>query len=203
MLLCVPAPVAAALHVNAPTDERPYLAASGYVPMLRVSCPLDRPLAPTTRRTVHILAVPRVENPVLAGLTVDHHRHAGRAPAGRGLVTLLAAPPATAGLLGASDDEIGRCLLAEAERYLPGLGAAARATLVHRFPYGLPEVTPAALRLRSSFLSRPVRPVEYAGDWLAARPSSEAAVRSAELAVTRLLSSLSPPMAVHSSAREG
>ena len=190
VLLCVPAPVAVALHANAPEDERPYLNANGYAPMLRVSCPLDRPLALATRRPVHILAVPLVENGILAGLTIDQHRHPARVPHGRGLVTVLAAPPTTADLIGAPDDVVARCLLSEAEDYLPGLGAATLTTLVHRFPYGLPEASPAALALRASFLRRPVRTVEYAGDWLALRPSSEGAVRSAELATARLLSTV-------------
>ena len=134
VLLCVPAPVAVALHANAPEDERPYLSANGYAPMLRVSCPLDKPLAVATRRPVHILAVPLVENGILAGLTIDQLRHPGRVPDGRGLVTVLAAPPTTADLIGAPDDTVARCLLSEAEDYLPGLGAATLTTLVHPLP---------------------------------------------------------------------
>ncbi|SCF94914.1 oxygen-dependent protoporphyrinogen oxidase [Streptomyces sp. DconLS] len=56
-----------------------------------------------------------------------------------------------------------------------------------RWPHGLPEAAPAALRLRRAFLQRPLRRVEFAGDWLALRPNSEAAVHSATLAVRRVL----------------
>lgn len=187
VLLCVPAPVAAALYRNAPADERPYLAASGYAPMVRATCLLDRPLT-VARHPVHILMVPLAENRTLAGLTFDHVRHPGRVPEGCGLVTALAAPPAAADLIGGGDEEIAGCLLGEAEAYLPGLAAATRKVLVHRFRHGLPEATPAALRLRQAFVRRTPRSVEYAGDWVALRPSSEGAVRSGELAAARVRS---------------
>ncbi|MFF3514119.1 hypothetical protein [Streptomyces sp. NPDC002573] len=76
---------------------------------------------------------------------------------------------------------------AQAERYLPGLTEATRTAFVVRWPLGLPEATPAALRLRQAFLERPVRRVDYAGDWVMLRPNSEAAIRSAGIAADRVL----------------
>jgi oxygen-dependent protoporphyrinogen oxidase len=185
VLLCVPAPVALRLYRNPPEHERPYLAASGYTPMLKVACLTDRPLAPRCARPLYALLTP--DGGPLAGLIIDHAKHPARVPAGRGLVTLIAAPAAMADLFDAPDAEVVAQLLAPAQRYVPELGAATTETLVHRFRHGLPEVTPAALALRADFMARPAAPVDYASDWVMARPNSEGALRAADLAVARVL----------------
>jgi oxygen-dependent protoporphyrinogen oxidase len=188
-VLCVPAPEALRLHPGAAGAERHYLAACGFSPMLKVSCLLDRPLRPRTGRRLYALLVPDGQGPgapVLGGLIVDHAKHAGRVPAGRGLITLLAAPAAIPELMDAPDGEAVRLLTGAAEPFVPDLAAATTATFVHRFRHGLPEATPAALALRPAFLRRPLGPVDYAGDWVQLRPSSEGAVRSAALAAARV-----------------
>ncbi|GED90217.1 hypothetical protein [Streptomyces sp. 6-11-2] len=75
-----------------------------------------------------------------------------------------------------------------AERYLPARTEATREAHVVRRPVGLPEATPAALRLRRAFPDRPARRVDCAGDRGTLRPNSEAAVRWAEIAAHRVLS---------------
>ncbi|MGH3898724.1 MAG: protoporphyrinogen/coproporphyrinogen oxidase [Pseudonocardiaceae bacterium] len=189
VVLCVPAPVALDLYPNVPQDERIFLEACTYTPMLRVSCALDRPLMPRGGRSSYVVLVPGVENSLLAAITVDHSKAPGRAPTGRGLVSLLTCPPATRELISdtVTDAEIVSRVVEQGERYLPGLRRATRAHFVHRFRHGLPEATPAALRLRSDFLRRSLRAVDYAGDWLMLRPSSEGAVRSADLAAWRVM----------------
>lgn len=196
--LCVPAPVARQLHVNPPPDEQPFLAASGYTPMLRVSCLLDRPLQPLSDRPVYALVIPATEDPVLSVIMLDHHKNPGRTPRGGGLVTLLAGPAAIRELIDAPDHEVAGRLTEHGERYLPGLGIASLHTAVHRFRCGLPEASPAALRLRPGFLSRPTRCVEYAGDWLMLRPASEGALRSASVAAQRILARADRPRALTS-----
>jgi oxygen-dependent protoporphyrinogen oxidase len=187
VVLAVPAPVALALHTALPDDERPYLAASTYCPMLKVVCLLDRPLPSPTRRPSYALEVSAADDQVFAGAILDHIKAADRVPRGCGLVSLFASPYSSRALLERSDDEIVATLRRRGERYLPGLAAATQATLVVRWPHGLPEATPAALRLRRAFLDRPVRRVEYAGDWVMLRPNSEAAVHSGHLAAHRVL----------------
>ncbi|MEU5362363.1 FAD-dependent oxidoreductase [Streptomyces sp. NPDC005925] len=189
-VLAVPAPVAAALRPDAPADERPFLDACAFTPMLKVSCLLDRPLTPSARRPVHILLTPAVEEDVLSGVVVDHVKDPGRVPGGRGLITLVAGPRRVRQLLDASPDEAADVLVGAAERYVPGIGAARLHHLVHAFRHGLPEAGPQALRERPGFLSRPVRAVEYAGDWVTLRPASEGAVRAGALAASRVLSRL-------------
>lgn len=186
-VLCVPAPVALDLHPAAPEPERRFLADCGFTPMLKVSCLLDRPLSPDRARRLGILLVPRERGELLAGLTMDHVRHPDRAPAGCGLVGLVAAPWAIPELADLPDDEVAHWLTAAGQRFLPGLATAIRATVVHRFTHGLPEATPAAMASRPAFLHRPLGPVDYAGDWVMLRPSSEGAVRAARLTAARVL----------------
>lgn len=186
VVLCVPAPVAAQLHADAPQDAHAYLQACSYTPMLRVSFMLRQPVSVEGAAGAYVVLIPAVEEPLLAGFTLDHNKAPGRVPAGRGLVTVLTRPPATRQLLDLPDQEVVRRISQQAERYLPGLGEATHTHVVHRFRHGLPEATPAALRLRSEFLRRPTRAVEYAGDWVMLRPASEGAFRSAELAAARV-----------------
>jgi oxygen-dependent protoporphyrinogen oxidase len=194
VVLCVPAPVAVRLHANAPEDELPYLSACTFTPTLKVSCLLDRPLAPPSREPMYILLTPEAEDPVLSGIIFDHVKHPGRAPAGKGLLTLTAAARTIPDLLRAPADEVARRLVRAARRYVPGLETACLRTFVHSFVHGLPEATPEALRRRALFTARDVRPVEYAGDWVMLRPASEGAVRSGALAASRVLSRLRPAL---------
>ena len=192
-LLCVPAPVAARLHTDRRVPVRRFVEACTFTPTLKVSCLLDRPLSPARRRPVYTLLTPAVEEPLLAGIIVDHVKHPGRAPAGRGLLTLMTAPSAIPGLLDVDDAVVAKALVRPATRYLPGLEDAITATYVHRFRHGLPEATPEALGLRSGFADRTPGPVDYAGDWEYLRPSSEGAVRSAAAAAARVRAHLRLP----------
>jgi protoporphyrinogen/coproporphyrinogen III oxidase len=186
VVLCVPAPVALDLYANPPGDERRYLKACTYTPMLKVSCALDRPLALWRGRCAYAVLVPEVENPLLSVVTCDHNEKYRRAPEGHSLVSMLTSPRATSELLGASDDEVVRLVTEQGEQVLPGLRQATRISFVHRFRHGMPEATAASLRLRADFLRRPLRAVDYAGDWLTL-PNSEGAVRSADLAAWRVM----------------
>ncbi|WP_052809825.1 protoporphyrinogen/coproporphyrinogen oxidase [Streptomonospora alba] len=186
-VLAVPAPVAARLHPGAPADERGFLASCTFAPMLRVSLALARRPATAGGMRGFATLIPAAEDDLLNVITLDHNKHPDRAPDGRGLVSLIAAPPATAALMGAGDAEATAALAERAERYLPGLRSLVRRVHVHRFPHGLPEATPAALREHRTFRGRPARAVDYAGDWTQLRPCSEGAVASAQVTAARLL----------------
>jgi oxygen-dependent protoporphyrinogen oxidase len=187
VVLAVPAPAALAMHVNAPEAGRPYLAACEFVPRLRVSCLTSRPLQFPSGPPLYIALLPAQEGSDLVTLNLEHNKCAGRAPAGRGLVTMLASRAATGNLIEAADEEIITTCVGQAERYLPGLRAATGAAVVRRFRHGMPEATPAALALRGEFARRPAGVVEYAGDWLLLRPCSEGAFRSGSIAAQRVL----------------
>ncbi len=188
VVLAVPAPVAARLFANPPAQERAYLDACEYAPAVRVSCLLDRPLTLPAGRPLHTLLVSAVDDHLLAGLLVDHVRNPALVPAGHGSITLLASPVSAPYLLDLPDDaEVAGRLAAAAERYLPGLAAATLGRIVHRFRAGLPDPTPAALRLRPDFAQRDTSSVDFAGDWVLLQPSGEAAVRAGLLAAERVL----------------
>ncbi|GAA2796615.1 NAD(P)/FAD-dependent oxidoreductase [Saccharopolyspora taberi] len=190
VLLCVPAPVAARLHGNPPGRELAFLRASTFTPVLKVSCLLDRPLVPESAKPLYILLTPEAEDDMLSGIVVDHAKHPGRAPEGRGLLSLLANARSVPTLLDAPREDVIRWLTGAARQYLPGLAEANVGNFVHSFRHGLPEATPEALQHRSAFMNRDPGPVDYAGDWVMVRPASEGAVRSGALAASRTLARL-------------
>lgn len=202
VVLAVPAPVATLLHPGAPADERDFLTACTFTSALKVSCMLERPLAPVASRPVYLLLTPAVEEEVLCAVIVDHAKHPGRVPRGKGLVTLMASPETVPELLGAPEGEVKKRLMDAAERYVPGLTDATAHSFVHPFRHALPEATPAALHRRARFMARPARAVDYAGDWVMTRPASEGAVRSGALAASRVLSRLSTGPAAKNPLRE-
>ncbi|MBH5334940.1 FAD-dependent oxidoreductase [Streptomyces pactum] len=188
-VLAVPAPVAAGLHGGVPEEERAFLAASTFTTMIRVGVMLDRPLEP--RRTAgqpHLYAfvLPPDEDSLLSGGTAEHNKCPERVPPGRGLVTLLVSPRRAAEVYDLPDAEVLDRVLDESERFIDGMRAAYVGHQVTRWRHGLPEARPEALALRGRFMRRAARPVEYAGDWLYLRPSSEAAIASSRLAVERV-----------------
>ncbi len=190
VLLAVPAPLISGLYPQLPEHDRHYVAACGFSSVLRVSCLLDRPLQAGrdgSRRALYALLIPSAERAMVAGITFEHNKSAGRVPPGRGQVALIFAPRLVRDLLDEPDEKIIELALSEGERYVAGLREACRDSLVVRWRHALPEASPAAMSRRAEFIRRPPGPVEYAGDWLYLRPSSEGAVRSAtRLAVPRL-----------------
>ncbi|MFI9024048.1 protoporphyrinogen/coproporphyrinogen oxidase [Streptomyces sp. NPDC053560] len=192
-VLCVPAPVAARLHANPAPEVADYLTACTFTPTLKVSCLLDRPLGPVAGRPSYLLLTPDAEDSALSGIIADHVKHPARAPAGKGLLTLLADARTVPELLTAPHQEVVARLTTAARRYVPGLEHAWMRTFVHAFRHGLPEATPAALGHRARFMARATGPVEYAGDWVLLRPSSEGAVRAAALAASRVIGRLRGP----------
>ncbi|TQM77960.1 oxygen-dependent protoporphyrinogen oxidase [Saccharothrix saharensis] len=182
VVLAVPAPTARALYVNPPLHERRFLDACSFTPMVKAHFMLDHRPEPD----VYLLAVPRSESPSVSVVLFDHLKHPDRAPAGRGLVTVIANPLVALAMLEAPDDEVVSALAAEAERFVPGLRAAVTGSVVHRFRHGLPEATPRALALRGEFASGLGGVVDYAGDWVSLSPYSEAAVRSGRAAAARV-----------------
>ncbi|MFE6616386.1 protoporphyrinogen/coproporphyrinogen oxidase [Amycolatopsis sp. NPDC057786] len=188
VVLAVPAPVAAELY---PRHGSAFLTACSFTPVVKAHLLLDRPLGGPD----YALIVPTAENGTVATIIFDHLKHPGRAPAGRGLVTVMAHPDAVPELLTATDEDAVTRLTDAAERLVPGLRAATRRALVRRVRHAAPEVTPRALALRASFeagLGRGV--VDYAGDWVFLSPCSEAAVRSGIRAARRLTDRLACPL---------
>ncbi|GAB3301995.1 protoporphyrinogen/coproporphyrinogen oxidase [Parasphingorhabdus pacifica] len=187
VLLCVPAPVAAELHANPPQDEVDFLRACTFTSALKVSCLLSDPLEPPGRGRPYLLVTPEAEDDTLAAIIFDHVKHPGRAPTGKGLLTVMPNAATAPGLLEATDDEVIAQVTAAVPRYLPGFDAVHRGSSVHRHRHAVPEATPTALQRLASFRGRAIGPVDYAGDWVLLRPASEGAVRAGALAASRTL----------------
>lgn len=183
VVLAVPAPVATRINPGAPPAERDYLRACDYTPMFRLSVLLDEPVVPRGAPRGFAVLVPG--DPLLGVVTLDHSKHPGRAPRGRGLISLIASPEGSRALLQAPQEEAARLLLARAEHVLPGVGERVRRTIAHRFRDGLPLPGAPALAARPAFVARPPSAVDYAGDWTSLRPCSEGAVASAFKAAER------------------
>jgi oxygen-dependent protoporphyrinogen oxidase len=186
VVFAIPAPEVLQVYQRPSEHDRPFLTACSYASMVKVHLLLNR--RPEPRE--YTLLVPSVENPTVSTIMYDHRKHPNRAPEGCGLVTLIANPDITADLLEVSDDEVTDRLTEAAEEIVPGLRAATRRSIVHRFRYGLPEATPRALALRADFAVRMGGVVDYAGDWVTLSPCSESAVRSGRRAAARVLSTL-------------
>jgi oxygen-dependent protoporphyrinogen oxidase len=184
-LLAVPAPVALRLHPAMPDDERPFVAASTFTSALRVNYLLDRPL-PVDRRLFAAL-LPRREGLGVSAAIFGSNITAARAPEGHAVLSLFSSTPPSPRLLAASDGEIAAELARRASPCFPWLEGAVVKALVHRIEPGVPSGSPEALRRRRAFADRPLRPVEYAGDWTLLAPSVEAAVRSGMTAAARLV----------------
>lgn len=180
VVLAVPAPVATGLY---PQHGSVFLSACSFTSVVKAHLLLDRPLGGRD----YALIVPTAENGTVSTIIFDHLKHPGRAPAGRGLVTIMAHPAVVPDLLAASDDNVAIQLTDAAEHFVPGLRAATRRAIVRRVRHALPEVTPRVLALRASFEAGLGRgAVDYAGDWVFLSPCSEAAVRSGMRAAQRL-----------------
>ncbi|GAB3734681.1 hypothetical protein GCM10027598_60360 [Amycolatopsis oliviviridis] len=180
VLLAVPAPVAAGLH---PCHGSAFLSVCSFTPVVKAHLLLDRPLGGPG----YALTVPTAEDGTVATIIFDHLKNPGRAPAGRGLVTLMAHPSVAPDLLTMADDDVTERLAGAGERFVPGLRSATRRAIVRRVPDALPEATPRALALRAGFeASLGQGAVDYAGDWVFLSPCSEAAVRSGLRAARRL-----------------
>ncbi|AHH95189.1 protoporphyrinogen/coproporphyrinogen oxidase [Kutzneria albida] len=193
VLLAVPAPVALALHANPPEHELPFLQACSFTSVVKAHYLLDRRLAPRGGGRIYALLVPPVEDPTVCTVMFDHVKHPSRVPHGCGLVTLIANPAVVPELLDAPEQEIVTRLAEAGEHYVPGLREATTRAMVSRIRYGLPEATPRALGLRAGFESRLGGVVDYAGDWVKLRPSSEGAVCAGELAASRILDRTTQP----------
>ncbi|MBC3984779.1 FAD-dependent oxidoreductase [Streptomyces sp. AC536] len=188
-VLTQPSPEIPSIHPGLPDDERPFIEASTFTTMMRVAVRLDRPLEPrrdpSNPRSYAVVLGPN-ENSLFSGCTIEHNKCPDRVPAGRGLVTLLISPRRVHEVYDLPDEEVLERALDESTHFIDGLRSAYVGHHIVRWPNGLPAAPPAALRLRGRFVRRSPRPIEYAGDWLYLRPSSEAAIASSKLAVDRV-----------------
>jgi protoporphyrinogen/coproporphyrinogen III oxidase len=106
-----------------------FLRALNYTSTMSVNLGLTRrPGCPAS-----FLVVPRPVSPGLFAIILEHNKAPGRAPAGKGLVSLFVMNQWAVDHWSATDDEIVASLLVDAEKVLPGLGADIQFTRVNRW----------------------------------------------------------------------
>jgi protoporphyrinogen/coproporphyrinogen III oxidase len=192
-VVTLPSPQVAAIHPDIPADEKAFLDASTFSSVMRVGVMLDRPLEPRRGRfgpKLYAALMSTGADPLLCGITVEHNKCPERAPAGKGLVSLLISPRRVPELFDASDEDVSAAVIEAGSRMIDGLASAVVGTHVVRWKDALPEAPPAAVQEWRPFIERDPRPIEYAGDWVFLRPSSETAAASADYTVPRVLAQL-------------
>jgi protoporphyrinogen/coproporphyrinogen III oxidase len=136
--------------------------------------------------------IPRAEHPFLGGIVCDHKKAPGRAPEGKGLLTLAPCEPWCEQHFDDDDDSLVRASLEAAETFMPGTSDNVEFVEIQRWrqqysPVGhyaeLPEFQ-ARSRARD-------RTVQLAGEYLAA-PHLSAATASGERAAADLRAALAP-----------
>jgi protoporphyrinogen/coproporphyrinogen III oxidase len=84
--------------------------------------------------------IPRSEHPFLAGIVCDHNKASGRAPAGKGLLTLPCTTEWSEPHFEDDDDSLAGAAIAAAERFLPGIADLVEFTTISRWAQQYPPV---------------------------------------------------------------
>ncbi|MEW1685348.1 NAD(P)/FAD-dependent oxidoreductase [Streptomyces sp. NPDC093594] len=184
-VIAVPGPQAAGLWPAMPAPMRSYLSRLRYSTCLHVSFGLSaRPREPAMW-----IFVPRREHPGGLGLCLDHNRAPGRAPDGKGLITLYWPTHTSEKLYNLPDPEVTARALRDLDRLnlFPGLAQRIEMTRVSRCRPCVPLTHPGSIAelndgLRS--LDRSSR-IVLAGDYFSFG-STNAALTSGEIAASRL-----------------
>jgi protoporphyrinogen/coproporphyrinogen III oxidase len=191
-VITLPSPQVRSIHPEMPEHEASFIDASSFSSVMRVGVMLDKPLEPRRGRGPKLYAalMSTGADPLLCGITVEHNKCPERAPAGKGLVSLLISPRRVPELFDQSDEVVSKAVVEAGSTMIDGLAEAVVGTHVVRWKDALPEAPPAAVRAWKPFIGRDPSPIEYAGDWVFLRPSSETAAASADYVVPRVRSLL-------------
>ncbi len=144
------------------------------------------------------VVVPRPVSADLFAVVLEHNKTDGRAPAGKGLVSLFLMNQWTIDHMTASDDEILAAVLPEAEKVLPGVSNSVEFARVNRWYPVLVHSHPGVYKeLRKFHAARDVSSrIHLAGSYTSSGNVNTAAT-AGERAARELLAALSPrPVAV-------
>jgi oxygen-dependent protoporphyrinogen oxidase len=186
-VIALPAREAARLYADWTPDQRAFLDSVRYGRCVNVSFALSAPPA----EPACFLLVPRVEQPDLGAIVLEHNKAPGRAPAGRGLVTTYWRQTWSEPRAELDDDAIGTAAHDTLVKALPHLVADVQWTHVQRWNPSIAVSSPGYL----SALHRFVRsidassPVQVAGDYFSGS-TTNSSLCSGERAAARVLASL-------------
>ncbi|MFE3068476.1 protoporphyrinogen/coproporphyrinogen oxidase [Streptomyces sp. NPDC059247] len=187
-VVAVPAPATARIVTDLTEDQRRYLAGVRYTSDVHVTFGLRRPPAETALG----VAVPRREHPDLCVALYEHNLGPGRAPAGRGLVTLVFRHHWSAARTAADDDTViadARTALGEV---MPDLAAHIdehrEMAVVQRWENAVIARPAGGYRDLAAFTASldPASPVQLAGDHFS-YSTTNAALATGERAARKIL----------------
>ncbi|MFF1791355.1 protoporphyrinogen/coproporphyrinogen oxidase [Kitasatospora sp. NPDC058243] len=187
-VVAVPAPVAARIVTTLDDDQRRYLDGVRYTSDVHVTFGLRRPPAETALG----VAVPRREHPDLCVALYEHNLGPGRAPAGRGLVTLIFRHDWNAARMALDDDTVIADARAALGEVMPDLAAHIddhrEMAVVQRWENAVLARPAGGYRDLAAFTASldPASPVQLAGDHFA-YSTTNAALATGECAARRIL----------------
>jgi oxygen-dependent protoporphyrinogen oxidase len=186
-IIATPARVATAMLPRLDDWRRSYLNRVRKGPLLLPHYALSR--EPPDLGATYAM-IPRSEHPFLAGIVCDHHKAPGRAPPGKGLITLACCTEWSERHYDDDDDTIAALGLEAAERFMPGISDTVEFTGVARWGQQYPPVGHYAglgeFAMRSAAADRTV---QLCGEY-AATPHLATATSSGERAAKVLLTHL-------------
>ncbi|EDY49124.1 protoporphyrinogen/coproporphyrinogen oxidase [Streptomyces clavuligerus] len=192
-VVAVPGPAAAGIVASLTDDQRSYLDGLRYTSDVHVTFGLRE--AP--RETALGISVPRVEHPDLCVVLFEHNLGPGRAPAGRGLVTLLFRHHWSAERLALDDTRIVDDSLTALRETLPGLAAHIVGhrdmTTVQRWDRAVLARPAGGYRDLARFTGSldPRSPIQLAGDHFS-YSTTNASMTTGEQAARRIISAAGP-----------
>lgn len=162
-VIALPARQAAALYRGWTPQQREFLASVRYGACVNVCVALSRPPA----EPACFLLTPRVEQPDLGAVVLEHTTAPGRAPAGRGLVTTYWRQTWSDPRAGLDDAAISAEAVDTLARALPGLVTDVAWTHVQRWNPSIAVNFPGHLAALARFTRSldPRSPVQFAGDY--------------------------------------
>lgn len=182
-IVAVPARVAVRMLPQLDPWRRDYLAR---VPAGRLLI-VHAGVAPRPPLTATYTMIPRSEHAFLAGIVSDHHKAAGRAPEGKGLLTLACTTEWSEEHYADDDDAIATAAIVAAGRFLPGLGDTVEFTAVSRWAQQYPPVGHYAGLAEFQYRSRKFDDaVQLCGEYMAT-PHISTATAAGERAAAALI----------------
>jgi oxygen-dependent protoporphyrinogen oxidase len=186
VILAAPAAVSRSLYRDPGPLERellgtPYSSTVTVAVAVKDSFRLDPRLA-----DVYGFMIPRTERDVITAITAEERKDRGRLGDGKLFLVFLSGQ-ARPGLIDWNDDEIVAVVLAEMERYLPGVSRSILFTKVYRLKDGL-AFSPVGRSRNVAAYRRSVNPrtkVFFAGDYMG-MPYTEGAAESGKWAAETL-----------------
>jgi oxygen-dependent protoporphyrinogen oxidase len=189
-VIALPAAPAAALYAGWTPDQREFLGSVRYGKCVNVSVALSR--AP--REPACFLLTPRVEQPDLGAVVLEHNKAPGRAPDGRGLITTYWRQTWSDPRADQDDGKLAEDALDALDKAVPDLVTDVEWTHVQRWDPSIAVNFPGHLAALGRFTRSldPASPVQPAGDYFSGT-TTNSSLCSGESAARRVLATMGYP----------